>query len=116
MQPEWEIWLDTNISPAIAKWMTEYTGYTVKSSYSLSLHHKTDLEIYQLARTQGKVILLSKDADFPELISRLGAPPKLISLKIGNCDNRTLWEFIQRNIKDALDLLTNGDVDIIELA
>jgi predicted nuclease of predicted toxin-antitoxin system len=99
MQPEWEIWLDTNISPAI---------------YSLSLHHKTDLEIYQLARTQGKVILLSKDADFPELISRLGAPPKLINLKIGNCDNRSLWEFIQPNIKNAIDLLMNSDIDIIE--
>jgi predicted nuclease of predicted toxin-antitoxin system len=116
MQPEWEIWLDTNISPAIAKWMNEYTGFLVKSSYSLSLHHKTDIEIYQLARTHGKVILLSKDADFPELISRLGAPPKLISLKIGNCDNRTLWEFILPNIKNALHLLMTSDIDIIELA
>lgn len=43
MQPDWEIWLDTNISPAIAKWMNEETGVIVKSSYSLSLHHLTDL-------------------------------------------------------------------------
>ncbi|HEY1165745.1 MAG TPA: DUF5615 family PIN-like protein [Chitinophaga sp.] len=92
MPPEqkWEIWLDTHISPIIAKWMKEYTGYEVKSSYSLSLHEMTDIDIYQKARAQGKVILISKDADFPELISRLGAPPKLINIKIGNCDNRAM--------------------------
>jgi predicted nuclease of predicted toxin-antitoxin system len=98
MQPDWEIWLDTNISPAIAKWMNEETGFLVKSSYSLSLHHLTDLDIYTRAREQGNGILLSKDADFPELISRLGSPPKLISLKIGNCDNRTLWDFLGQHI------------------
>lgn len=44
MQPDREIWLDTNISPAIAKWMVEYTGISVKSSYSLNLHYMSDIE------------------------------------------------------------------------
>lgn len=115
MQPDWEIWLDTNISPAIAKWMNDETGIIVKSSYSLSLHNLTDLDIYQRARAQGNVILLSKDADFPELISRLGSPPKLISLKIGNCDNRTLWDFLRKHIQKVFELLTTTDTDIVEL-
>jgi len=115
MQLDWEIWLDTNISPAIAKWMNEYLEISVKSSYSLSLHSLTDLQIYQRARSQGNVILLSKDADFPELISRLGSPPKLISLKIGNSDNRTLWEFLRPHMLKALELLTNTEIDIVEL-
>jgi predicted nuclease of predicted toxin-antitoxin system len=115
MQPDWEIWLDTNLSPVIAKWMTEYTGFSVKSSYSLELRQKTDLEIYQMARIQGKVVIISKDADFPELISRLGSPPKLINLKIGNCDNRKLWGFLQPQIKSAIDLLITSEVDIIEI-
>ncbi|HWB92705.1 MAG TPA: DUF5615 family PIN-like protein [Puia sp.] len=115
MQPDWEIWLDTNISPVIAKWMNEETGIKVKSSYSLSLHNLADLDIYQRARAQGNVILLSKDADFPELISRLGSPPKLISLRIGNCDNRILWDFLRKHIQKALELLTTTDTDIVEL-
>ena len=73
MMTDWEIWLDTNISPAIAKWMAEHTGLTVKSSYSLNLHYMEDVEIYNDAKTMGKVILLSKDNDFTGLISRLGA-------------------------------------------
>lgn len=115
MQPEWEIWLDTQISPAIAKWIVEQAGYTAKSSYSLSLHNLTDLEIYQRAKSQGNVILVSKDADFPELISRLGSPPKLINLKIGNCDNRALWEFLKPYLAPAVKILTQGDADVVEL-
>ena len=116
MPPDhWEIWLDTQLSPVIAKWMAEYTAFTVKSSYSLQLHFLSDLVIYNKARTSGKIILVSKDADFPELISRLGSPPKLIVIKKGNCDNRELWEFIKPNIAKAVKLLSTTDVEIVEL-
>ena len=112
---EWEIWLDVHISSAIAKWMKDYTGISVKSAYILSLHQLDDIEIYKKAKKQGKVIIISKDADFPELISRLGAPPKLINIKIGNCDNRALWRFLESRIKQAVEILSSTDIDIVEL-
>ena len=115
MPPEWEIWLDTHISPAIAKWMAEHTGLTVKSSYILTFNELDDVVIYQKAKEYGKVILISKDTDFAELISRLGSPPKLINLKIGNCDNKTLWELIKPSIKEAIEVLTGSDIAIVEL-
>jgi predicted nuclease of predicted toxin-antitoxin system len=76
MQLDGEIWLDTNLSPILSKWIKEYTGVEVKSSYTLSLHYLNDFDIYNRAKEQSTVILVSKDADFPEMISRLGAPPK----------------------------------------
>ncbi|HVS91105.1 MAG TPA: DUF5615 family PIN-like protein [Mucilaginibacter sp.] len=116
MRPdEWEIWLDSQLSPIIAKWMAEFTGLSVKSSYSLQLNGLTDSAIYDKAKSSGNVILVSKDADFPELISRLGSPPKLILVKKGNCDNRELWEFIKPNILQSVRLLTSTDIDIVEL-
>lgn len=115
MPPEqWEIWIDTQLSPAIAKWMAEYTGYIVKSSYSLQLHNLSDLAIYNSAAKQGNIILISKDADFPELINRLGSPPKLIMIKKGNCNNAEMWEFIKPNIIKSIELLMFSDVAIIE--
>lgn len=102
-----EIWLDTNISPIIAKWMDEYLSVTVKSSYALDFHHLDDLTIYQRAESHGNVVLISKDADFPELISRLGSPPKLINLKIGNCSNQLLWDLIKPKIEQALQLIAH---------
>lgn len=115
MLPDLEIWLDTNISPVIAKWMGEYLNLTVKSSYTLNFHYLDDLEIYQRAKERGNVVLISKDADFPELISRLGPPPKLIALKIGNCNNQLLWDRIKPSIKQALQLLMDTEIDIVEL-
>lgn len=72
-----EIWLDVNISPAIAKWMADYTGFNVKSSYSLGFQTMDDYSIYKKAKEKEFIILVSKDTDFPGMITRLGAPPKL---------------------------------------
>lgn len=115
MRPESEIWLDAHISPAIAKWIKDYTGIETKSAYSLKLYALSDIEIYTKAKEYGQVILISKDADFPELISKLGAPPKLINIKVGNCNNQTLWEFIKPHIKEAIALLHTDDIDIVEI-
>lgn len=95
--------------------MAEATGLVVKSSYSLSFHFLTDKEIYEKAKYHGKVILVSKDADFPELINRLGAPPKLINIRIGNMGSRQLWERIQAGITEAVKILMTSDVAIVEI-
>jgi predicted nuclease of predicted toxin-antitoxin system len=79
---DWEIWLDVNISPIIAKWISEQTIFTAKSTFTLNHQTLNDLEIYERARKNGNIILISKDTDFPELITKLGSPPKLIYLNI----------------------------------
>lgn len=112
---DWEIWLDVQISPIIAKWMAEYTGLVVKSSFVLGYKTMTDLTIYQFAKMHGNIILISKDADFTEIVTRLGSPPKLISVKVGNCDNRTLWQLLQSHINRAIHMLLVDDVNIIEI-
>ena len=42
----WEIWLDVQISPIIAKWMAESTALNVKSSFTLGFQRMTDHAIY----------------------------------------------------------------------
>ncbi|WP_299289915.1 DUF5615 family PIN-like protein [uncultured Mucilaginibacter sp.] len=111
----WEIWLDVQISPIIAKWMAEDTGLNVKSSFALGFKSMTDQAIYQQAKVYGNVILISKDTDFVEIVNRLGSPPKLINLKIGNCDNRKLWQFLQKHIGTAIQMLLIADVNIVEI-
>jgi predicted nuclease of predicted toxin-antitoxin system len=67
MPNNWELWLDVHTSPVIAKCMAEYTGYIVKSAYTLNLYNMADKEIFQQAKDYGNVIIISKDADFPDL-------------------------------------------------
>jgi predicted nuclease of predicted toxin-antitoxin system len=115
MQLDWEIWLDMHFSPAIAKWMIEDTGWNVKSSYFLKLNTDDDIVIYQKAKAAGKIIFISKDIDLDELINRLGSPPKLIWVRIGNCDNRTLWNILKKQIQEAVKILTETEVTIVEI-
>lgn len=42
---DWEIWTDTNISPIIAKWLSEFTNLKARSSFSLNLRSVDDLTI-----------------------------------------------------------------------
>ena len=115
MQNEWEVWVDVHISPVIAKWIKEFTNEEVKSAYVLSIQNLIDLDVYRKAKSSGKVIIVSKDSDFPELISRLGAPPKLISIRKGNCSNKELWEFLKPSITKAIQILKTTDTDIVEI-
>ncbi len=105
MQPYWEIWLDNHISPIIAKWLNQKTGLDVKSSYILQLYNLSDYEIYLKAKNFGKVILISKDSDLDEIISTSGSPPKLINLKVGNCNNKILFSILERNLNKAIRFL-----------
>ena len=103
MQPnpkviEWKIWLGNHISPIIAKWLHDSSGYDVSSSYKLGLYNLSDQEIYLKAKKSGNIILISKDSDLDEIISKSGSPPKLISLEIGNCDNKKLFSILERNL------------------
>jgi predicted nuclease of predicted toxin-antitoxin system len=84
MPHEWEIWLDANLSPILAKWLADYTGLNVKLAFYLSLEKREDLYIYRKAKAHGHVIIISKDSDFPEIISKWGSPPSLINIKVRN--------------------------------
>ena len=42
MQLEWEFWIDTHISPIIAKWLKDETGWDIKSFYILQLNNVED--------------------------------------------------------------------------
>jgi len=115
MQPDWEFWLDNNLSPIIAKWLKEKTGWNIKSSYSLKLNNLKDHQIYLKAKKAGNVILISKDTDLDEIISIFGSPPKLINIKIGNCDNKILYSIIEKNIERTVRSLLDFNKDIIEI-
>ena len=42
-------------------------------------------------------------------------PPKLISLKMGNCDNKILFSILKKNLERTIRLLNDFNQDIIEI-
>ena len=80
-----------------------------KALRELGLRDAGDREIFDAARAHN-VILLSKDADFVELVSRLGAPPKLIWLTCGNVSNEALQRLLTQQLSPALEVLQTDDI------
>ncbi len=115
MQPDFEIWLDTHISSIIAKWLQDDFGYKCKSSFILKLHGLDDIDIYRKAKDAGFVILLAKDSDFPSIVERLGAPPKVINIKADNMKSRILYSHLKTNIERCVRLLLQFDNNSIDL-
>lgn len=113
MQHEWEIWLDNQLSSVFAKLMQTELDVVVKSAFILRHSKLKDKEIYQRAKQNGNVILISKDADFPALVAQLGSPPKIIKLNTGNQPTKQLWNKFGKDIKSAIELLQNTNAEII---
>ncbi|MEW6495741.1 MAG: DUF5615 family PIN-like protein [Cyanobacteriota bacterium] len=102
------IWLDAQLSPALAAWITATFGVTTIAVRNLGLRDAEDREIFEVAKAQG-VVVMSKDRDFVELVERYGPPPQAIWLTCGNTSNARLKEILTATLPDALELLQSGE-------
>jgi predicted nuclease of predicted toxin-antitoxin system len=88
-------------------------GYEAHALREIGLRDADDQTIFERARI-ANVILLSKDVDFVNMVSRLGAPPKLIWLTCGNVSNEALRALFLTRLHMALTVLESDD--IVEIA
>jgi predicted nuclease of predicted toxin-antitoxin system len=75
------------------------------STRALGLRDAADAVIFQAAQQQG-VVLISKDSEFVELLSRYGPPPQLIWVTCGNVTNRQLQTVFDKTFAESLELLS----------
>ena len=81
------IWVDAQLSPAIAAWINRtFEGIRAESFRSLGLRDAVDKVIFEKAR-KANVIEMSKDDDLIRLLEKYGPPPKLIWITCGNTSN-----------------------------
>ncbi|HEV7475084.1 MAG TPA: DUF5615 family PIN-like protein [Pyrinomonadaceae bacterium] len=68
------LWIDAQLSPAIASWLTQTFDVTAIPLRDLGLRDATDREIFLAAGREGATVV-TKDADFVRLLEDLGPPP-----------------------------------------
>lgn len=102
------VWLDAHLSPALAPWMASTFGLTVVPVRDLGLRDALDPPIFQAARAAGAVVM-TKDADFPEMVGRLGPLPQVLWLRCGNTSNAALRTLLTADLPAALARLAAGD-------
>jgi len=93
-----ELWLDMQLSPQIANWITNTFSIKAVSSYELNMNMEKDENIFLKAKQSGSVFILTKDKDFTKLHARLQSPPKIILLKTGNCSNKKMKMILNQHL------------------
>ena len=70
-----KIWIDAQISPAIAVWIHAKFSIEAKPLRELGLRDADDETIYSRAKSEN-VIVMTKDSDFVRLYDHCGSPRK----------------------------------------
>ncbi len=102
------IWIDAQLSPAIAPWISSNFAVKAVAVRDLGLREATDQEIFSAAKREN-VIVMTKDRDFVLLLDRLGPPPQVIWIRCGNTSNARLKEVLASTLPKALELLDSGE-------
>jgi predicted nuclease of predicted toxin-antitoxin system len=108
-----KVWLDAQVSPALAQWMSLRLGVEARAIVDLGLRNAKDHEIFFSARSAGAVVL-TKDADFVELVLRHGPPPQVVWVTAGNTSNARLRTLLESTWPRITALLDAGE-SLVEL-
>lgn len=108
-----KFWVDAQLPPRLAEWLSKAYGVDAVSLRDLGLRDAPDIEIFQAAN-RAQAVVISKDSDFVELVSRHGSPPQLLWVTCGNVTNRRLQAVFGKTFPEALTSLTSGQA-IVEV-
>jgi len=106
-------WIDAQSPTGLARWLRQEFGVNAQSLKTLGLRDASDEEIFESAR-RTQAVIISKDSDFVDLISRLGTPPQLLWVVCGKVTNRHLQAVFTATFQDAVRLLQEGE-GIVEI-
>lgn len=107
------LWLDNQLPPALAEWMRSTLAVDCVPVRDLNLHRASDAEIFRAAR-DSHVVVMTKDADFVDLLDQQGAPPQVILVTCGNTSNARLRRLIETAWPAILPMLERGEA-LVEL-
>lgn len=108
------LWIDAQLSPAIANWLTQTFAVTAVPLRDLGLRDATDRAIFLAARREGAFVM-TKDSDFVRLLKDLGSPPQVIWIKCGNTSNANLKRILESRLPRALEFLRLGEA-LVEIS
>ncbi len=108
------LWVDAQLSPHLAPWLTTSFAIEAFSAKRLGLRDAKDHEIFRQAREAGAVVM-TKDRDFVKLLERHGPPPRIVWITAGNTSNASLRMLFGKTLSTALELIRRGEA-LVEIS
>lgn len=108
------VWVDAQLSPHLAPWLTEHFDVEAFSARRLGLGHAMDREIFAKARDRSAIVM-TKDHDFVRLVEQVGPPPQVLWITAGNTSNAHLKDLFAKTLEQALDLIRRGE-PVVEIS
>ena len=104
---------DENLSPRL---VVQLSGLFPGSVHvrDVGMASADDSIVWAFAREHGYCII-SKDSDFRSRSLVMGAPPKVISLHVGNCSTSQMIEVVRRHAAYILAFGEDPSASILEL-
>jgi predicted nuclease of predicted toxin-antitoxin system len=109
------LWLDAHLDEALAPWLGSRFGVIAKSLREVGLDGADDIPIFEAARRFSEIVIVSKDADFAEIVTQRGKPPQVLWLRCGNRSTIEVQIILANLLPDALRLLQAGEA-LVEVA
>jgi predicted nuclease of predicted toxin-antitoxin system len=78
------------------------------------LEHADDMAIWNFATSQDYTIV-TKDADFNDIATLRGAPPRIIWLQIGNCTTATIEKILRDNVASITEFINDPQSGVLKL-
>jgi predicted nuclease of predicted toxin-antitoxin system len=108
-------WLDAHLDPRLASWLGVTFGVHAKALDEIGLRDAEDDVLFEAAQRFGQVVIVTKDSDFVEKVTRLGPPPQVLWLSFGNMATIEMQVKLRTTFPDALELLKAGTA-LVEIA
>jgi predicted nuclease of predicted toxin-antitoxin system len=98
--------IDAQLPPALAQWLCEQ-GHSAKHVQDVGLREADDSPIWHYALAQDAIVL-TKDEDFAGRVRQSRKTPVIVWLRVGNCSNRALREWLFPLLPDVLREIESG--------
>jgi predicted nuclease of predicted toxin-antitoxin system len=108
-------WLDAQLDPKLADWLGSRFKVMAKAVREIDLRDAGDVELFEAARRFHEIVIVSKDADFADLVTQRSKPPQVLWLRFGNRRTIEMQILLSRTFPSALRLLEAGE-PLVEIA
>jgi predicted nuclease of predicted toxin-antitoxin system len=104
---------DHNLSPRLVNNLVDLFPNS-NHLYLMELDRESDDVIWKIAKRENYTVV-TKDADFNELLILKGFPPKVIWIRSGNCSTKTIEFLLRNSYQNILAFNDDNDIGILTL-